>query len=427
MIRRMFYSIIWLNCLLMLLVLSCPAYSEGGVFVRQFWYEPGIENGNPKYNGNFRVNSPETVLSEYKERREVRGNGMMLIKMEEYPHLLQDAHLYLELWGGHPGTMNKRVSINGRSTYAIPKVGSEAENCTYQYPLIPLKITDLVNGYNAFQFACDQGTTFWGHYIVNNACLRATLQPDHPSLSKIGLSEFEAEVHSDSNQDSKETLSFHVNIPDKFKSEISSVLFQGYYRGYDENGNQEGLDWHGFTKDRESQAYLGVDDAAPFQVQWDVSMLPSQKDMAVRAVIHFKKDEDLVFITKPLQNLDMPKRDAKVMIHEAEDLPRPFWSRADKEKKCVIRLDENPQEIEQAQLHVVIWDGGKGETKHPFTLNGHPLSVAGRGAHDLLYRIVDVDPAILKKGDNEIVVLSDTEHHGIEVLLPGPTLIVRFR
>jgi hypothetical protein len=418
---------VWLNCLLMLLVLSSPAYSDGGDFVRQFWFEPGIENGNPKYNGNFRVNSPETVLSEYKERREVRGNGMMLIKMEEYPHLLQEAHLYLELWGGHPGTMNKRVSINGRSTYEIPKVGSEKENCTYQYPLIPLKITDLVNGYNSFQFACDQGTTFWGHYIVNNACLRATLQPDHPSLSKLGLSEFEAALESNPKTNSEETLSLHVNIPDKFKSEIANVLFQGYYLGYDENGNQQGLDWHGFTKDRAPLAFVGADDEAPFQVQWDVSMLPSQNNMAVRAVIQFKKDKDLVFITKPLRNLATPKRDVRVMIHETKDMSRPCWSRANRPMKCNIELDENPQNIEQAQLHVVIWDGGKGETEHPFTLNGHPLNVAGRGAHDVLYRIVDVDPAILKQGVNEIVVLSDTEHHGIEILLPGPALIVRFR
>ena len=70
-------------------------------------------------------------------------------------------------------------------------------------------------------------------------------------------------------------------------------------------------------------------------------------------------------------------------------------------------------------------DGGAGDHKTPFTLNGHPLPVAGKGRHDVLYRVLDVDPAILKRGANEIALVSDTEHHDIEVLLPGPALMVR--
>jgi hypothetical protein len=47
------------------------------------------------------------------------------------------AELHLELWGGHPGSANKRVPLNGRSTYALPRVGTEDEHCTCSYPSIP--------------------------------------------------------------------------------------------------------------------------------------------------------------------------------------------------------------------------------------------------------------------------------------------------
>jgi hypothetical protein len=43
----------------------------------------------------------------------------------------------------------------------------------------------------------------------------------------------------------------------------------------------------------------------------------------------------------------------------------------------------------------------------------------------VLYRQITVDPRVLVRGDNWVRVLSDTEHHGIEVLLPGPALVVR--
>jgi len=45
----------------------------------------------------------------------------------------------------------------------------------------------------------------------------------------------------------------------------------------------------------------------------------------------------------------------------------------------------------------------------------------------MLYRAVPVEAKILRKGRNEIRLVSDTKHHGIEVLLPGPALIVGTR
>jgi hypothetical protein len=93
----------------------------------------------------------------------------------------------------------------------------------------------------------------------------------------------------------------------------------------------------------------------------------------------------------------------------------------------VIELDVDPSLVERAELHVAIWDGGKGKTPDPFTLNGRGLDVAGAGRHDLLYRVVPLDPSLLRRGPNEIRVLSDTEHHGLEVLLPGPALLLRSR
>ena len=70
---------------------------------------------------------------------------------------------------------------------------------------------------------------------------------------------------------------------------------------------------------------------------------------------------------------------------------------------------------------------GRGTIDDYFTLNGVPLTVAGEGQHDVIYSVVPVDPELLRTGANRIELLSDTHHHGIEVLLPGPALVVRFR
>jgi hypothetical protein len=391
-------------------------------FVRTYWYQPGLEHGNPVYNRRFRVNSPEASLHpEFMYRTEAQGNGMMQILMDEDLAQLEGAELYCEIWGGHPGTANKRVTVNGRSTYAMPEVGTAAGHCTHMYPTVPLLVSDLVNGHNALQFACDQGTSFWGHFIVDQACLRAVLQPEHPDLDAGGLTGFRATLKAAPGED--ETI--RLSLSHTGAANVARLDVFGRYRGYDENGSARSPGWHGYTKDRQPVAHLGTLTEAPWTLDWDLSTLPNQEGMAARAVVYFRDCPGITYKTGILDGLSTPPRDAQVRLYAARGQPVPFWSRDGQERRCILSLDADPASIERAVLHVVIWDGGRGAVDAPFTMNDRPLSVAGDGHHDVLYRQIELDPGLLCRGDNLIRVLSDTEHHGIEVLRPGPALMVR--
>jgi hypothetical protein len=400
---------------------------DRGRFLRLWWYEPGIENGNPVTNRRFRVNAPEAVLHKtFSQRSETKSSGMLQILMAENLLEISGAELALELWGGHPGTANRRVTLNGRTTYALPN--HSGEHCTHFYPVVPLKKTDLVNGHNAVQFACDSGTTFWGHFIVDQACLRAELPAEHADLKAAGLERFGASVRVAAGGADSETLRVQLQVAPELVSRIAVVDFEGRYEGYDENGDGRSNDWHGFTKNRQPVGHLGTAKAAPLETSLNVAMLPAQKDMAVRGIVHFKEPANLIYVTPPLSGLATPKRDGvSVRIVAPKDLPERFWSRAKRLKTCNIDLDVDPARIEQAELHVAVWDGGAGTVQNYFTLNGRPLAVAGGGKHDTIYSRVTLEPSWLKRGENRIELLSDTEHHGIEVLLPGPAIVVRSR
>lgn len=392
-------------------------HTNAGAFYHTYWFEHGIEYGNPSFNNRFRVNSPDVVLHEsFGKRSEVRGNGMMQIFIEEDLSLLDGAELYLEIWGGHPHTENKRVTINGRSTYTLPEVGTAAGHCTHMYPTIPLKVTDLVNGYNVLQFACDEGDSFWGHFIVENACLRVQLKSDHPVLKEAGLDGFETKIRT-------EFRSGLVRLFIDPIDEISRVDYQAHYVGYDENGDGVMNDWHGFTKKREPFGYAGSSSKAPFSYRWDSSMIAQQHNVPVRAWVRFKDHPTLIYKTD-LSSIPTIGHE-KVRIFSSNDIPVPFWSRAKRLKTCTIHVDEKLENIEKAFLYCVTWDGGKGEVEDYFKLNGHALPAAGEGKHDVLYKQIEIDPSMLKQGDNQIELLSDTHHHGIEVLLPGPALIIK--
>lgn len=399
-----------------------------GRFFREWWYEPGLANGNPGENRRFRVNAPEAVLHPtFHSRPEVRSSGMLQIRVDETPRLLAGAELYLELWGGHPGTANKRVTPNGRATYRIPEVGAEAGHCTHQYPLIRMKPSDLAPGFNAFQFAADQGSAFWGHFIVDEACVRCELPAAHGDLERAGLSGFSAAVEQEPIAGG-EGFQLTLRTAEPLAGAISGVEFQGYYEGYDENGSTLARDWHGFTTFRRPVAYLGAAVERPFRVRWDTSMLPAQREMKARAFVRFREHANLVYETAALEGLATGVRGGRgVRFFGLAERPAAFWSRAGRAMRATIELDADPGRVERAELHVVVWDGGRGGMKDYFTLNGHPLEVARDGRHDTIYTVAPVAPALLRRGINEIVLLSDSTHHGIEVLEPGPALAVRGR
>ena len=400
---------------------SCAqaAANETGRFVRTVW---------AKTSGNrFRVNSPDTKTGRYKDRREARQTGRMALHIDEDLSQAASAELYLELWGGHPGVANKRFVLNGKGTYRLPEVGAAAKNCTYSYPTVPLKLAELIRGENVLAFTCDRGGAFWGHYLIRAACVRLGLKPGGPALRRAGLASFSTRVAVRASGGGAEAVELSVPVAPDVAKRIARVEYWGRYAGYDENGDGRFDDWHGFTKDRKPAGILGTATDPPFALRWDLSMVPPAAKLAARARVHWRDAPGIVYETPAAQAAFPARRGRRVALYTSKDLPRPFWSRAGRAMKCTINLDVAPAKIERAELHVVIWDGGKGATPEPFTLNGRALAVAGGGRHDVLYRIVPVDPRLLRRGANEVRVLSDTKHHGIEVVLPGPALMVRSR
>ncbi|MEX1239987.1 MAG: hypothetical protein WEB30_09720 [Cyclobacteriaceae bacterium] len=194
-----------------------------------------------------------------------------------------------------------------------------------------------------------------------------------------------------------------------------------------DNGNGQERDWHGYTKDKIPQNIIGQSEVAPFKFIWNTSMLAAQTHVKVMAEIHFKNATDISYVTPYFEGLQIPVRpNLRVDRFLSHDMPAPFWSRANRLKTCTIFADVVPKKIQRAELHVIIWDGGEGQVKDHFKFNGKALPLAsGNHRHDVIYRVFEIDPSLIKVGENTIELLSDTEDHGIEVLLPGPALIVR--
>jgi hypothetical protein len=397
--------------------------AEGGVFFREYWAErEGQANDSA---GRFlRVNDAETALHpSFGRRAEARTNGLLLIEADEDLFGLGGAELYLELWGGHPGTARKRFFLNGRGPYELPEVGTEAGACTYSYPSVPLAVSHLVRGANAFQFACERGEGFWGHYIVDNACLRVVLKGGHPDVEAAGLAGFEAAVKAA--EEVGDETAVWLECAAGCEDAVESVDYYARYGGFDDDGDGEEADWHGFTLARRPANHVGSAQAAPFALTWDTRMVPSQQaDMALRAVVRLRGG--LQYLTPVQRGLRFPADRPEVVLFRPAEMPTAFWSRASQAMEAVVELPADLSGVERAELWVKVWDGGAGEVAEPFTINGHAYGIlSGTACHDVVFTRAEVPVRHLAGGANRLRLLSDTEHHGVEVLLPGPCLVLR--
>jgi len=112
-----------------------------------------------------------------------------------------------------------------------------------------------------------------------------------------------------------------------------------------------------------------------------LDQMPLEKDVSVRAIVHFKEQSNLTYDAAPSTGLDIPKRSSRqVTVYSSHDLPRPFGSRANRKEPCTTGSN-----------------------------------------HELIYSRLKVDPGILRHGANEIGVLSNTEHPELKsVVWPCP-------
>lgn len=147
--------------------------------------------------------------------------------------------------------------------------------------------------------------------------------------------------------------------------------------------------------------------------------------MAIKALVHLKGG--FHYFTEALDYLVFPARRNNVELYKCAVLPKPFWSRASRPVAAIINLPLSPVNAQSARLLIRVWDGGEGTVKEHFKINGHPYSItSGKANHDLVFTNVEANVKHLKPGANTLTLLSDTEHHGIEVLLPGPCLLVQY-
>ncbi len=370
-----------------------------------------------------RVNDPEIATDRvYGMRDECRSNGLCTVTIPEPLNRFESARLVAELWGGHPHTSRKRFTINGRDSYDLPSDGVEIGHCAYTFPVVPVALANLVHGENAIQFSCSRGLGFWGHFIVDDLALRLAYQADSPQAARHRFALEEARVEAEPGE-----FGLHLaltGVPSA--AEIIRVDYLVRHLAFNEEGGTEPLGFtpHAYTRRRVPAGAIATwhsGNGADYAAEWRPRRLASQPALLETAARVSFANGMIVLLDGPGADVASLTSVPIVVFRGFDSVPRPFWSRDGASLSASLTLpDDVLERVTAARLHVRLWDGADGEERTSVTFADSPVTlVNGDSPHDFEYVETPLDRDNLTQ-ENVLTVTVETEHHGLEVLTPGP-------
>jgi hypothetical protein len=228
-----------------------------------------------------------------------------------------------------------------------------------------------------------------------------------------------------------------IEIEAKADAGIARVDVLGYYEGIDMDGDGIYREWHrNYHQPERGQPavidhHIGSSFKTPYRVTWDTNWIPDQQKSSIAVIARIQDNNGIWFVTAPVGNLSLKRQGSAVKMYKPYEVPERFSVRKNRnQKQCKFKIPEEHElnRIAEATIHFRTWHGYDGHHRG-FQINSWPdeLHRVGGKNHHYGYSCFPVPAQALQNGENVISFYSDTEHHGCEVLWPGPVLVVRYR
>ena len=349
------------------------------------------------------------------------------------------AEALIDAWGGHVGTVGKRFRFNGNAWIDIPELVStptDGECYTQQLNVVrDVPLGDLVVGTNVLegdsggQSCYNFGWGQWGWYALT---VRVYYDASKPHATGWISSPTQGATMSEN-----PVVSVATQVPEGGVG-VDRIEVLAFYEDYDTDGDGIFTDWqHSYHRDNADTGlpisnHVGSATAPPYDVTWDTTRVPNQPAQSIRLIARIRDLNGVWFVTDEIPDLTMMRTESTVRLYKPKDVPERFWSRTNlrnRRSKVEIPADDPLESAETAWLLIRTWNGidGSAEAGEGHSTKVNAWVAPNYGAnHVYSYDALEVPVSALRSGDNTITVDSASTHHGIEVLWPGPALLVRY-
>lgn len=410
-----------LSFLLLLCLMAVNAFAQQGPRPGDIYREYAI---NLKTGDNWRVTDPNASNP---GAAEFLPNPLLSIQIDDLDKAVR-AEVLIDIWGGHPGTSGKQFRFNSNSWIDIPRVPTLAisSQCYMkQYNVVlDLPLEFLQEGENTFEGTSGKqvcGNFNWGQWGWYVMMVRVYYQSDKVHYT----GQISQPVSGDTIADDP---SIQVAVADS--GSVSSIQILGHYYGYDEDGDGYYKDWHRAYHGEEIAGHIGTITDSTFQQTWNTRYIPDQEAGAISLLARIQDTSGIWFVSDVVNNISLKRPDSlKVLMHKPYDVPVSFWVRNGQTKQCYINVNDPGQAMEAILYHRT-WNAGDdevagGSIEKPLRVNGQAYKCYGKN-HFFAQSGVQIATGDLVPGPNKIAYASTTVHHGIEILWPGPALMIRY-
>jgi hypothetical protein len=387
---------------------------------------------------DWRVTDPNIDLNVYPAAAPFLPNPTLSLSIDDLSGATR-AEAVINIWGGHVGTSGKKIRFNGNSYIDIPDFGTgngipsghDGFNYITQADIvIPVPLGHLNQGNNTFQ-GTNTGQTGpygfgWGQFGWYSIIVRVYYGSSKPHSTG-----------SITSPSAGGTFGENPQVTASVNGGSDRVDFLAYYDGYDTDGDGVFLEYHhdyaptGSESTPTIKNHVGTANGGSSQVTWNTQYVPDQG--GIKLLARIRNGNGVWYVTPEVTGLTLQRSGSYVRLYKPLDTPERAWARGDLGEVRIhadIPGGDNVGNASEAVGFVRTWNGIDG-AREPSDYNYRKFnnwddSPYG-GNHAFSFDIRSFPVSQLRSGSNEFIwYSSNILHHGIEILWPGPGLIVRY-
>ncbi|MCK5243611.1 VCBS repeat-containing protein, partial [bacterium] len=389
-----------------------PPPPDSGIVYKEFTFN------NDK--NNWRVTDPGVDLVKFPEAAAFLPNPKLQIALDDLQEA-DNAELIMDFWGGHEGTIDKKLRFNNNNWIVIPELHNigpcPSPGNKYIQQVnhkISIPLNNLITGQNVFEGTSGPNGWDWGQWGWYGIVLRIYYDSDKPHTT--GQITYPV---------SNSTISANPTILISVSGNADRVDVLAYYDGYDTDGDGVYADWQSnyHRQSWEEQIgisnHVGTDTSSPFQITWDTTRVPDQNPGTIKLKARIRNTGGYWYETAPVENITL-SRQQSVKLYKPYNVQQKFWVRAGEVKASNVNIP-SLSDAATAIMHIKTWNGNDESNDFYTKINNWTTPKYGKN-HFYHYDQITVPISELKTGENTITFSSTTLHHGIEIMWPGPAI-----
>ncbi len=375
------------------------------------------------YGNRWRVTDPETTST---QAQAYLPNPVIQFNIDDLTDAIR-AEVVLDVWGGHPGTTEKQIRFNGQEWINVPELLTTPTNgqCYMQQVnyLLDVPISELSQGNNTIEATSGGQTCYdfnWGQWGLYGLVIRIYYDPGKPHSSGEITSLESGDIFTD-----------NPTISVATKGDVGKIEILAKYEGYDIDGDGYYYDWaRSYHRTSNTEpitigGHVGSMTTAPYTMVWDTEWVPDQNVGAISLMARIQDNNGYYFVSDLVEDLSLSRATQSVRLFKPEDVPERFWLRNGRTRSSEVFIDgKNLTNATEAKLFIATWNGNDGSPLFSSQLNDFSLPKFGTKYFYSLDTI-NIPLAELVVGTNDIEFTSTTANHGMEVLWPGPAIMVK--